>query len=152
MIKCTNCGSFIDGDSIFCCECGVRVDIAAAEKPNPGVSFVTGKCCSANPREHIVLDASFGFCAICAAPLIDESKVPLVSSGGSVGKPGPRSCPNGHVFNDPALSFCPECGMPIGELIDTNKPIGDPTPFPIEEITDLPVGMYPPTPDDLKRK
>lgn len=136
-IKCPNCGEQIEDGNAFCTVCGVKlVGGATATVDTPAYSAPVAESpvgasgvkmyCSMNPKEHVITNPELGFCPVCGALLTDSasddapsytpphvetpavSETPVVSST-------PRTCRNGHTYDDPFLTFCPECGMPFGD-------------------------------------
>ena len=150
-IKCPNCGEQIDQENVFCTVCGVRLSaVADAAEPAETTASVLPAAddeiaqaggamfCSMNPREHAITNPELGFCPVCGAPLVDrvpdaETAEPPMSAPLDV--PGdsdeqdapaspakPRTCRNGHTYDDPFLTFCPECGMPLEEGVAEELP------------------------------
>ena len=202
-VKCPNCYQQVSNDNRFCIFCGY--DLSGTESvpeddlPTPELSdpvnsdpvFFDGpRFC---PKGHDVPDPSLGFCSTCGSPLVDkpseseeterEEEPPTSEEPvARMSKPDTiisRKCKCGYVCDDPALSFCPACGIPLDatESVDDSgwvcvcgqlnpsdmlfcSECGKPKdwkpatyePSVEHEGIDVPIGMKPPTDSDLDKK
>lgn len=119
-IKCPNCNQEIDHNSSFCDYCGVSICIEADHGesehmyPSPELHGAA-MCC---PEGHPITNPSLGFCPVCGSVL--ASNLDMAPGDPAPEEPVyiapksrhlfPRTCVNGHTYDDPELSFCPECG------------------------------------------
>ncbi len=149
-IKCSNCLRDVPDGNRFCIFCGCPLPgdagtPAAPAAPAADASFAGPRFC---PKGHDVPDPSLGFCPVCgstlsdtpgepeppvpeAPPVPDEPPVPEAPPFPAPPVPDPslppviRKCSGcGYVCDDPALSYCPSCGIPF------EKP--DAAPAPVE--------------------
>lgn len=197
-VKCPNCYQQVSKDNKYCIFCGYDLSGVSgspststppvvADSPIVGTAVYEGpRYC---PKGHDVPDPSLGFCSICGSPLVNEP----IGGSTSVEKPvvetpppsprrySIRKCECGYVCDDPDLSFCPSCGLPLdssgaiddsgwecpcgernssdmGFCVSCGKPRGwrPPEPKPESskphEETFIPAGMKPPKDNDLDVK
>ena len=132
-VKCPNCSRQVSNENRYCTFCGYDLakaadfDAPAAGSPADTVPEDTGAAYYDGPRfcpnGHDVPDPSLGFCPVCGSPLVDAPAAeerPAASPAIEV-PPAPaparavpvRKCSCGYVCDDPGLSYCPECGLPL---------------------------------------
>ena len=197
-VKCPNCYQQVSKDNRYCIFCGYDLSGTSdssspstppTESDPPVIGTVVYDGPRYCPNGHDVPNPSLGFCSICGSPLVNEP-----SSGSSPVEepvietpPSPprryssRKCKCGYVCDDPDLSFCPSCGLPLdgsgaeadpgwicicgernssdmGFCTTCGKPKGwrppepDPEPIKPTEKPFIPFGMSPPKDDDLEVK
>ena len=165
-IKCPNCNEQVPHDSVYCEFCGIKLSGASTSSPDPinktvedSAAYVGPKFC---PNNHKVTNPALGFCPDCGMPLIDKPKPmidspvpPLTSIPPIVHVTTPRICRNGHSYDDPALVFCPECGLRFDSdeitITPTDEHVSRSTSRE-EDYGSIPAGLRPATEDDLCRK
>ena len=87
------------------------------------------------------------FCIFCGTKLPKAAYPTKDSSPASSGSPpgAVRKCSHCHSeFDDPDLSFCPECGMPFEDAVSRKTAV--------MPACTIPAGMYLPTDEDLRPK
>lgn len=197
-IKCPNCYQQVSKDNKYCIFCGYDLSGASAspstEIPpvapdSPVVGTIVHEGPRYCPKGHDVPDPSLGFCSICGSPLVNEPSggfTPVEETAAYTPPPSPRhysnrKCKCGYVCDDPDLSFCPSCGLPLddsgvsddpgwicacgernssdmGFCVSCGKPKGwrptetKPEPSKPSEESFIPSGMKPPRDDDLDVK
>ncbi len=103
--KCPKCGASNPPDSLFCLECGEKIQGEAAPLITPTVKkgeVVCPKCKSSNPPGS-------AFCLECGEKMEAEVKsatAPVVSKGDTV-------CPGCKHVNPAGSRFCLDCGNPL---------------------------------------
>lgn len=143
-IKCPNCYQQLSSDNRFCLYCGYdlsKTSESSEEEPVLGDVESTktdpapydGPCFC--PKGHDVPDPSLGFCPICGSPLTYEDSAyeetgyeesPEIPEMPRREKPVhivSRKCKCGYICDDPELSFCPACGIPLDSASHT-EPYG----------------------------
>ena len=132
-IKCPNCYQQVAKDNRFCIFCGYDLtgsSPVSAEKDPGGYAPAEpaaesgpydGPCFC--PKGHDVPDPSLGFCPVCGSPLVNDPCAPEEPAAPAaeipaappepVRAPVIRKCSCGYLCDDPDLSFCPACGLPL---------------------------------------
>ena len=197
-VKCPNCYQQVSKDNRYCIFCGYDLSGSSDSSPSspssgesdpPIIGTVVYDGPQYCPNGHDVTDPSLGFCSICGSLLVNEpSRGSTPAEGPVVETPPPpprryssRKCKCGYVCDDPDLSFCPSCGLPLDDYGATDdpgwlcicgernssdmgfctkcgKPKGwmtpepDPEPIKLPEKPFIPSGMNPPKDDDLEVK
>lgn len=139
-IKCSNCLRDVPDGNRFCIFCGCPLTGDAGTPAAPAVesSFTGPRFC---PKGHDVPDPSLGFCPVCGSILTDEPgepeppvpeappipeappapEEPPVPFMPPIPEPPAPSAPPvirkcggcGYICDDPGLSYCPSCGLPL---------------------------------------
>lgn len=130
-IYCTNCGASMTDDSIFCMECGFRLDADVPNAGFPGTSDpgnmskeITGRVC------HFcgaALDDDACFCCVCGnryeepaafIPVQDQPAVDPVSLEPSLADESvEKVCPACGVSCSDDSKFCSNCGYLFEEIL-----------------------------------
>ena len=113
MPRCTHCGKVNREGSLFCQDCGHRLEPTAAPKPAAAGGGATCSACgTANPP-------GMNFCKMCGTSLMAKPAAPLgsaatVAADAGAVAPAPAAAPAQSA--SPPKAICPACGKgtPIG--------------------------------------
>jgi pSer/pThr/pTyr-binding forkhead associated (FHA) protein len=127
MPRCTHCGKVNREGSLFCQNCGHKMDGTGgrAETADPAC----GSCGARNPP-------GMNFCKMCGAPLLQKSALgsespsssgvagaPMASSAAPVSK---LACPSCSKATPIGFAFCQHCGQRIAPAFDGKNPSNSP--------------------------
>ena len=159
MARCSNCGKNNKDGSLFCQDCGRKIEEAPRPTPVAGAApAATAPCASCGT----VNPPGMNFCKMCGSalsraatgtgPTVSAARpvagasaavpVAVPAGGGTAGK---ITCPSCAKLTPPGFAFCQHCGTRLGAaksataeaLASTMAPSVSPTP---------PAGLRPPTP------
>ena len=106
--RCSNCGAEIDDETVFCMNCGMKVEAVSSLQQTP---FVPNRC----PKCNAEINPNHAFCAVCGSKIgefedDDELKTIAISRS----KPEPAGfCPNCKCEITENSAFCMNCGTKL---------------------------------------
>jgi hypothetical protein len=142
MPRCSHCGKVNRDGSLFCQDCGNRLEASATAKAQAPAGPVCAACGTANP-------AGMNFCKMCGSSLAAKPAPEAVASTVAVdtsAAPAKVACPACGKQTPSGFAFCQHCGQRLGPApaAQPARPAAQPAPAASPMLNPTPpAGMRP---------